>query len=827
MKRRWFFILTASMSGLAMAALLPAAEAESPRLPRMLVPGFEIVELPVELTSLNNVEYAPDGRLFAGGYDGRFHLLKDTNNDGLEDRVVTFWPESSSNFSLGMVVKDGAPHSVVADELIAFRDTDGDGVPDRRETIISGFDDPELAKAPYLDHRRVDSSMALAWGPDGAWYVTFGNAAYNNPYWQESFEKGKAPAGPARYSPDKRRGCLLRITPDGKVEQLASGLRYIMSLQWNRHGDLFATDQEGATWCPNGNPFDELLHLQPGRHYGFPPRHPRLLPGVIDEPSVFDYAPQHQSTCGFRFNTPSKGRGRLGPTFWEDDALVTGESRGNLYRTALAKTAAGYVARTELIARLGLLAVDCTLSPEGHLVVCCHTGTPDWGNGPQGRGRVFKIRPTVVQPPQPILAWADSETRTAITFDRPVPVNSWKPADIRVESGRSVTAGDRDELMRPGYAVVQHQQRQRRDVSSVESISFTDNAHTVILETAPRRDAVTSSLALKSEYSGYSMDLAHDLSGVHASWQSNGRVRWQGWLPHIDLTAARHFTRSSVPHGELWKHITESGSLELQTQLDLWNMLQPLTQPTSQLDYEPSPERVQVTFRSDAALELTCTNASVKQVSDREARLDVDHPREFAWIPIGLKVATPVTRLDVSFTTDADSRPRAIAVRRILMPFAIPRKDDRVDRSIPELAGGDWHRGRQLFLGKAACSTCHIMRGEGTAVGADLNNLLHRDYATVRRDLLEPSAVINPDAIGYTLVTTSGQVHSGVLSRESADSLTLLQAGGKTVQLKRSEVEAMTPMAKSLMPEGLDKLLTDVELKDLMTFLMTEPPGER
>ena len=87
-----------------------------------------------------------------------------------------------------------------------------------------------------------------------------GNAGYNNAYWHDK-------QGVAHYSPDKRRGCLLRIGTDGKVTQLHSGLRYIMSLQWNEHGDLFGTDQEGATWSPNGNPFDELLHLQPGRHY--------------------------------------------------------------------------------------------------------------------------------------------------------------------------------------------------------------------------------------------------------------------------------------------------------------------------------------------------------------------------------------------------------------------------------------------------------------------------------------------------------------------------------------------------------------------------------
>jgi glucose/arabinose dehydrogenase len=46
----------------------------------------------------------------------------------------------------------------------------------------------------------------------------------------------------------------MRVRPDGTREHLASGLRYVMGLQFNRHGDLFATDQEGATWCPNPRP---------------------------------------------------------------------------------------------------------------------------------------------------------------------------------------------------------------------------------------------------------------------------------------------------------------------------------------------------------------------------------------------------------------------------------------------------------------------------------------------------------------------------------------------------------------------------------------------
>ena len=154
------------------------------------------------------------------------------------------------------------------------------------------------------------------------------------------------PTGRAAYDLKDEHGTIQKVSPDfQKREIIATGIRFPVALAFNRLGDLFATDQEGATWLANGNPFDELLHIQPGRHYGFPPRHPKHLPSVIDEPSVFDYGPQHQSTCGLNFNEPVNGGPIFGPACWAGDALVTGYSRGKLFRTKLAKTPAGYVAQ--------------------------------------------------------------------------------------------------------------------------------------------------------------------------------------------------------------------------------------------------------------------------------------------------------------------------------------------------------------------------------------------------------------------------------------------------------------------------------------------------
>src|SRR5205085_6337459 len=100
--------------------------------------------------------------------------------------------------------------------------------------------------------------------------------------------------------------------------------------------------------------------------------------GVIDEPSVFNYGPQHQSTCGMVFNDPVNGGPVFGPPWWDGDALITGESRGKLWRTKLVRTEAGYVAQNYLFAALNMLTIDNCVSPAGDLVVACHSGPPDW-----------------------------------------------------------------------------------------------------------------------------------------------------------------------------------------------------------------------------------------------------------------------------------------------------------------------------------------------------------------------------------------------------------------------------------------------------------------
>ena len=121
-----------------------------------------------------------------------------------------------------------------------------------------------------------------------------------------------------------------------------------------------------------------------------------------------------------------------------------------------------------------------------------------------------------------------------------------------------------------------------------------------------------------------------------------------------------------------------------------------------------------------------------------------------------------------TWSTADDPRSRAFPLRRLLVPWAqaqakTPALTSTQDREIPELQGGNWPRGKKLFYGKATCGACHRAAGQGGLAGPDLSNLVHRDYASVVRDIREPNAALNPDRLGYVVEPREGSAFTAVL----------------------------------------------------------------
>jgi putative heme-binding domain-containing protein len=803
------------------AGSAPLVPVSNPPPVQMLVPGFTVRELPISLSNINNVRYRADGKLVALAYDGKVYLLSDPRGTGLEDRVETFWENADGSLRapIGMALTPpGYKHGngvfvACKSKLTLLVDSKGTGKADKEIMVASGWKE--------LQHG-VDA-LGVAMDRDGNLYFGLGTADFTNAYQVDR-------SGKAHYDLASERGTILKVSPDFKTRSIVcTGIRFPVGLAFNRYGDLFATDQEGATWLPNGNPFDELLHIQPGRHYGFPPRHPKHLPGVIDEPSVFDYGPQHQSTCGLVFNEPGKATGIFGPRWWEGDALITGYSRGKLYRTRLIRTESGYVAQNQLLAALNMLAVDCCVSPGGDLVVAVHSGQPDWGSGPAGKGKLYKITYADSQTPQPVLAWAAGPREVRIAFDRPL-----EPANLtrllkrtRIEYGKYVQPGDRFESLQPGYAAVQMQLASPRHALPVQSVQVTGDRRMLLLATAPQTRALAYAITLPGRDSSSPIDLAYDLGGVQTEWRADDqKLSWSGWLPHVDLTVARAFTQQSAAHEVLWKTVEQPGQLSLRCRVDLWQMLRPAVQPGSRLDYFLPPEEVTLVLESPDQV-IVHAAASISRSKGRVLVKTMPKENE----PLELRVSLPTGRgipiLNLSYFSSEDKRPRALPLRRFLLPWAVvgPVTTEQTlpQDNLRELRGGSWARGRAIFFGEQAlCSRCHQIGGSGGKIGPDLSNLVHRDYASVVRDIREPSAAINPDFISHRIDLKNGLVLTGVVRGEGGKLIVGDQEGKEHV-LAPGDIESLVPLPTSTMPEGLEKILGPDQMRDLLTFLLTEP----
>ena len=133
---------------------------------------------------------------------------------------------------------------------------------------------------------------------------------------------------------------------------------------------------------------------------------------------------------------------------------------------------------------------------------------------------------------------------------------------------------------------------------------------------------------------------------------------------------------------------------------------------------------------------------------------------------------------------------------------------------------GDIERGRILFFGKAICNTCHAIGNEGGNFGPDLTSI-QRDRSA--HDLVE--AIVYP-GVSFVReyetyqVKTRDNTFTGIIQEQTGDMIRLGISPQESVQIQRKDIVSTEIQDISMMPLGLDKLLTEQELADLMAFLI-------
>lgn len=132
------------------------------------------------------------------------------------------------------------------------------------------------------------------------------------------------------------------------------------------------------------------------------------------------------------------------------------------------------------------------------------------------------------------------------------------------------------------------------------------------------------------------------------------------------------------------------------------------------------------------------------------------------------------------------------------------------------LAKADRSQGRALFA--KTCANCHILFNEGTKLGPDLTGSQRANPEYLLSKLIDPSFAVPRDYQMVVVETKAGRIISGIVTAETAQTLTL-QTQNEVINLAKTDVESRTPTRQSLMPEGMLDHLKEEEVRALIAYL--------
>ena len=130
---------------------------------------------------------------------------------------------------------------------------------------------------------------------------------------------------------------------------------------------------------------------------------------------------------------------------------------------------------------------------------------------------------------------------------------------------------------------------------------------------------------------------------------------------------------------------------------------------------------------------------------------------------------------------------------------------------------GDAKNGKAIF--QKNCATCHRVAGIGIDVGPDIADTRTKTLGGLLNDILAPNAAIDANYVNYVVTTKDGRILTGLLTAESASSITLVRAEKQVDVVLRKDVDEIASTGISLMPEGLEKGISVQEMADLLGFL--------
>ena len=230
-----------------------------------------------------------DASVLAQSPPHEIRVLEDTDGDGKFDKSTVF--AGKMTFPQGIAWYDGSIYVSSPPDFWRLTDTNGDGVADQREVLLTGF--------PFRG--MSDDMHGGSLGPDGRLYFAIGRFQHNV----------KRPGGPVLHA--GHNPLIVRCRPDGSEFEVFSGaMGNAVGVAFTDAGDCFASGTFGVN---AGGKRDVLNHCVEGGAYP-----------VLGQPLV-----DHKMTGDEMPNLAQFGASASSDLMIYRDANFGSEYRGNLF----------------------------------------------------------------------------------------------------------------------------------------------------------------------------------------------------------------------------------------------------------------------------------------------------------------------------------------------------------------------------------------------------------------------------------------------------------------------------------------------------------------
>jgi cytochrome c oxidase cbb3-type subunit 3 len=134
---------------------------------------------------------------------------------------------------------------------------------------------------------------------------------------------------------------------------------------------------------------------------------------------------------------------------------------------------------------------------------------------------------------------------------------------------------------------------------------------------------------------------------------------------------------------------------------------------------------------------------------------------------------------------------------------------------------GDPQHGETIFFGKAGCSHCHALAGQGGFIASDLAAYAStRAAEEIRSAIIEPTASSDRPVRLATATTRGGEKYVGRVRNEDNFSLQLQTLDGTFHFVSKSDLATLEYDSKTLMPSDYGSKLSPDELNDVVSYLI-------